>query len=284
MDVPRDHPAVIGTGGKWRVSPFVFEYAMKRLILLLAALAAVPALAAEKLTVAATAIPHAEILEFIKPKLAADGVDISIKVFTDYVQPNVQVAEKRIDVSYFETGPYLDEFNKGKGTNLVRIAGIHIEPLGAYSSKHKSLAELPDGASVAIPNEASNGGRALLLLQKAGLIALKDPANPVSSLRDITANAKHLKFKELEGAMLPRVLNQVDLAVINTNYALDAKLDPTRDALAIEDTKSPYVNFLVGRPDNRDAPAVKKLAAALTSPEVKEFIAKKYRGAVLPAF
>ena len=257
---------------------------MKRLILLLATLAAMPALAAEKLTVAATAIPHAEILEFVKPRLAADGVDISIKVFTDYVQPNVQVAEKRIDVSYFETGPYLDEFNKGKGTNLVRIAGVHIEPLGAYSSKYKSLTELPDGASVAIPNDASNGGRALLLLQKAGLIALKDPANPVSSLRDITANAKRLKFKELEGAMLPRVLNQIDLAVINTNYALDAKLDPTRDALAIEDGKSPYVNFLVGRPDNRDAPAVKKPAAALTSPEVKEFIAKKYRGAVLPAF
>ncbi|MBS0584319.1 MAG: MetQ/NlpA family ABC transporter substrate-binding protein [Proteobacteria bacterium] len=257
---------------------------MKRLILLLAALAAMPAFAAEKLVVAATAVPHAEILEFIKPRLAAEGVDISIKVFTDYVQPNVQVAEKRIDVSYFETGPYLDEFNKGRGTNLVRVAGVHIEPLGAYSTKFKTLAELPDGASVAIPNEASNGGRALLLLQKAGLITLKDPANPVSSLRDIATNPKHLKFRELEGAMLPRVLNQVDLAVINTNYALDARLDPTRDALAIEDGKSPYVNFLVGRPDNRDAPAVKKLAAALTSPEVKEFIAKKYKGAVIPAF
>lgn len=257
---------------------------MKRLILLLAALSAAPIHAADKLTVAATAVPHAEILEFIKPRLAAQGVDISIKVFTDYVQPNVQVAEKRIDVNYFETGPYLDEFNKGRGTHLVPIVGVHIEPLGAYSSRHRSIADLPDGAGVAIPNEASNGGRALLLLQKAGLIALKDPANPVSSLRDIATNPKHLKFRELEGAMLPRVLDQVDLAVINTNYALDAKLDPTKDALAIEDGKSPYVNFLVGRPDNRDAPAVKKLAAALTSAEVKDFIAKKYRGAVVPAF
>ena len=263
---------------------FFHSQTMKRLILILAALVALPLHAAEKLTVAATAVPHAEILEFVKPKLAAEGVDISIKVFTDYVQPNVQVAEKRIDVSYFETGPYLDEFNKGKGTNLIRIVGVHIEPLGAYSSKIKSLAELPDGPTVAIPNEASNGGRALLLLQKAGLITLKDPSNPLSSLRDIATNPKHLKFKELEGAMLPRVLNQVDLAVINTNYALDAKLNPTKDALAIEDGKSPYVNFLVGRPDNRDAPAVKKLAAALTSPEVKDFIAKKYQGAVLPAF
>ena len=178
---------------------------MKRLILILAALVALPLHAAEKLTVAATAVPHAEILEFVKPKLAAEGVDISIKVFTDYVQPNVQVAEKRIDVSYFETGPYLDEFNKGKGTNLIRIVGVHIEPLGAYSSKIKSLAELPDGPTVAIPNEASNGGRALLLLQKAGLITLKDPSNPLSSLRDIATNPKHLQFKELEGAMLPRV-------------------------------------------------------------------------------
>ncbi len=257
---------------------------MKRLILFFAALAAVPAYAGEKLTVAATAIPHAEILEFVKPKLAAEGVDISVKVFTDYVQPNVQVAEKRIDVSYFETGPYLDEFNKGRGTNLARVVGVHIEPLGVYSAKLKSLGDVADGAGVAIPNDASNGGRALLLLQKAGLITLKDPANPISSLRDIAANPKHLKFRELEGAMLPRVLSQVDLAVINTNYALDAKLNPTKDALAVEDGKSPYVNFLVARPDNRDAPAVKKLAAALTSPEVKEFMAKKYQGAVLPAF
>lgn len=257
---------------------------MKRFVLFLAALISAPAFAGETLTVAATAIPHAEILEFVKPKLAAEGVDISIKIFTDYVQPNVQVAEKRIDVSYFETGPYLDEFNKGRGTNLVRVVGVHIEPLGAYSTKFKALADLPDGASVAIPNEASNGGRALLLLQKAGLITLKDPANPVSSLRDIATNPKHLKFKELEGAMLPRVLNQIDLAVINTNYALDAKLNPTKDALAIEDDKSPYVNFLVARPDNREAPAVKKLAAALTSAEVKDFMAKKYHGAVLPAF
>jgi D-methionine transport system substrate-binding protein len=257
---------------------------LKRLIFLLAALAAGPVFAGETLTVAATAVPHAEILEFIRPRLAAEGVDLSIKIFTDYVQPNVQVAEKRIDVSYFETGPYLDEFNKGRGTNLVKVVGVHIEPLGAYSVKFKSLAELPDGANVVIPNEASNGGRALLLLQKAGLITLKNPTNPVSSLRDIATNPKHLKFKELEGAMLPRVLNQVDLAVINTNYALDAKLNPTKDALAIEDGKSPYVNFLVARPDNRDAPAVKKLAAALTSPEVKEFMAKKYQGAVLPAF
>jgi D-methionine transport system substrate-binding protein len=235
------------------------------------------------LTVAATAIPHAEILEFIKPKLAAEGLNIEIKVFNDYVQPNTQVAEKRIDVNYFETLPYLRDFNREKGTNLVTITGVHVEPIGAYSSKWKSIAEVPNGATVAIPNDASTEARALLLLAKNGVISLKN-ASDLSTLKDITANPKNLKFKALEAPALPRVLNQVDLAVINTNYALDAKLNPSKDALIIEDKTSPYVNYLVGRPDNKDDPRVKKLAAALTSPEVKAFIAQKYAGAVLPAF
>ncbi len=240
--------------------------------------------AAETLNVAATAVPHAEILAFVKPALAAEGVDLRVKVFTDYVQPNIQVAEKRLDANYFQTKPYLDEFNKGKGTDLVTVTGVHIEPFGAYSSKHKALADLPEGATVAIPNEASNGGRALLLLDKAGVITLKDKTNPLATLRDIAANPKKLKFRELEAATLPRILGQVDLALINTNYALDAKLDPTRDALAIESADSPYVNYLVARSDNATSPAVAKLAKALTSPEVKAFIERTYKGAVLPAF
>ncbi|MDI1363974.1 MAG: MetQ/NlpA family ABC transporter substrate-binding protein [bacterium] len=240
--------------------------------------------ASDTLTVAATAIPHAEVLEFIKPQLAADGLKIEIKVFNDYVQPNTQVAEKRIDVSYFETLPYLQTFNKDKGTNLIPIIGVHIEPIGAYSAKYKAIADLPQGATVAIPNDASTEGRALLLLSRNNVITLKDPANPLSSLKDIAANPKGLKFKELEGATLPRVLGQVDLAIINTNYALDAKLNPSKDALLIEDKKSPYVNYLVGRPDNKDDPRVKTLAAALTTPEVAAFMARKYAGAVVPAF
>jgi D-methionine transport system substrate-binding protein len=240
--------------------------------------------ASDTLTVAATAIPHAEVLEFIKPKLAADGLKIEIKVFNDYVQPNTQVAEKHIDVSYFETLPYLETFNRDKGTHLVPIKGVHIEPMGLYSAKFKSVAEVPQGATVAIPNDASTEGRALLLLSRNGVITLKDPANALSSLKDIVANPKGLKFKELEGATLPRVLNQVDLAIINTNYALDAKLNPTKDALLIEDSKSPYVNYLVGRLDNKDDPRVQKLAAALTTPEVKAFMQQKYQGAVVPAF
>lgn len=257
---------------------------MKKLLAVLAAVAAFSAHAAETITVAASPVPHAEILEFVKPVLAKEGVDLKVKVFTDYVQPNVQVAEKRLDANFFQHQPYLDEFNKAKGTNLVSVAGVHLEPLGAYSSKLKKLDELPSGATVVIPNDATNGGRALLLLDKAGVISLKDKSNILSTVKDITTNTKNLKFRELEAATIPRVLTQVDLALINTNYALEAKLDPSKDALVIEGSDSPYVNILVARPDNKDSDAMKKLVAALHSPEVKAFITEKYKGAVLPAF
>ena len=256
---------------------------MKKLLVAFAAVAAFSA-HAETITVAASPVPHAEILEFVKPALAKEGVDLQIKVFTDYVQPNVQVAEKRLDANFFQHQPYLDEFNKAKGTHLVSVGAVHLEPLGAYSSKYKKLDELPSGANVVIPNDATNGGRALLLLAKNGLITLKDPTNILSTIKDITANPKGLKFRELEAATLPRVLTQVDLALINTNYALEAKLDPSKDALVIEGKDSPYVNILVARPDDKDSDAMKKLVAALHSPEVKQFILEKYKGAIVPAF
>jgi len=256
---------------------------MKKLIAAFAAVAAFSA-HAETLTVAATPVPHAEILAFVKPALAKEGVDLQVKVFTDYIQPNVQVAEKRLDANFFQHQPYLDEFNKAKGTSLVAVTGVHLEPLGAYSSKIKDLKDLPSGANVVIPNDATNGGRALLLLAKAGLITLKDPTNILSTPKDIAENPKDLKIRELEAATIPRVLTQVDLALINTNYALEAKLDPSKDALVIEGNDSPYVNILVSRADNKDSDAMQKLAAALHSPEVKKFITEKYKGAVLPAF
>jgi D-methionine transport system substrate-binding protein len=268
------------------------HFTMKKPLALLAALlllagCSAPGAAgkdAQTLTVAATAIPHAEILKQVKPILAREGVNLQIKVFADYVQPNMQVAEKNIDLNYFQTKPYLDAFNRERGTHLTIITGVHIEPFGAYSRKYKNIAELPDGASVTLPNDPSNNSRALLLLAKNGLITLKDPSNEMSTLKDITANPKHLKFRELEAAMLPRTLDEVDLALINTNYALAAGLNPTKDALLIEDKNSPYVNYLVGRPDNQNDPRVQKLAKALTSPEIKAFIEQKYHGAVLPAF
>lgn len=245
---------------------------------------AVGAQAADKITVAATAVPHAEILELIKPALAKQGVTLEVKVFTDYVQPNVQVAEKHLDANFFQHKPYLAEFNKGKGTNLVSVVGVHVEPFGAYSRKVKSLAALKPGSTVVIPNDATNGGRALLLLDKVGVIKLKDNSNILATPKDIAANPKQLKFREVEAATLPRILPQVDLALINTNYALEAKLNPAKDALAIEGAQSPYVNVLVARADNAQSPAIRKLAAALNSPEVRKFIQTRYKGAVVPAF
>ena len=243
-----------------------------------------PAAQADTLVVAATAVPHAEILEVVKPILAGQGVKLDVRVFNDYVQPNDQLVQGQVDVNYFQTEPYLNAYNKDRGTALVTVTGVHIEPFGAYSRKHASLEALPAGADVVIPNDPSNNSRALILLHSAGLITLADPSNALSTQRDITANPRQLKFRELDSAMLPRVLDQVDLALINTNYALDAGLKPTEDALAIESSDSPYVNFLVSRVDNREDARVQKLAAALTSEPVKAFIQDKYAGAVLPAF
>ncbi|RDS84980.1 MetQ/NlpA family ABC transporter substrate-binding protein [Dyella monticola] len=238
----------------------------------------------QTLTIAATAVPHAEILKEVKPILAKEGVNLDIKIFADYVQPNAQVAEKDIDLNYFQTKPFLDTFNREHNTHLVTIVGVHIEPFGAYSRKYKSIDQLPGGATVTLPNDPANEGRALLLLARNGIITLKDPNNELATPKDITVNPKNLVFKPLEAAMLPRTLDEVDLALINTNYALAAGLNPQKDALLIESKDSPYVNYLVGRPDNQNDPRVHKLVQALTSPQIKAFIEQKYHGAVLPAF
>ncbi|MDN0083619.1 MetQ/NlpA family ABC transporter substrate-binding protein [Crenobacter sp. SG2305] len=239
---------------------------------------------ADTLTVGAEAVPHAEILEHIKPVLAKEGIDLKVKVFTNGQQENFAVAQKELDANYFQHKPFLDGFNKAKGTQLVSVAAIHVEPFGAYSRKIRKLSELRDGAVVAVPNDPSNAARALLLLQKNGLIRLRDPSNILSTARDIVVNPKKLQIRELEGATLSRVLDQVDLALINTNYALQAKLQPRRDALFIEDSQSPYANILVARPDNKSSPALKKLVAALTSNDVRQFIDSRYQGAVVPVF
>lgn len=257
---------------------------MKRLILALAALTAASALQAETISVAATAVPHAEILEFVKPELANQGITLDIKVFTDYVQPNTQVNEGRIDANFFQHQPYLDNFNENRKTQLVSVAGIHVEPFGAYSVKHDSLNDLPQRAQVAIPNDATNGGRALLLLQAAGLITLNPEAGITATPRDITENPLNLRIREIEAATLPRVLNQVDLALINTNYALEAGLSPREDALFIEGSESPYVNILVTHEDKAADEAIQALVDAMKTDAVKTFILEKYVGAVVPAF
>lgn len=239
---------------------------------------------AATLSVAATPVPHAEILEHIKPTLAKKGITLDIKVFTDYVQPNQQVFDSAIDANFFQHKPYLDTFNKEKGTNLVSVGLVHVEPFGAYSKKLKKGEDIPEGALIAIPNDPSNGARALLLIQKQGFIKLKDPTNLLATSRDIIENPKKLKFKELEAATLPRVLDDVTLALINANYALEAGLNPTKDALFIEGEESPYANLVATRPEKANAEEIKALMGALQTPEVKQFINDKYKGAVVPAF
>lgn len=236
------------------------------------------------LKVGASPSPHAKILEHVKPALEKEGVNLEIVEFTDYVLPNTQVDSKEIDANFFQHKPYLDNQIKERKLNLESVIAVHVEPLGAYSKTIKSVDELKDGAVVAIPNDPSNGGRALSLLSKNGIIKLADETKLEATAKDIVENPKNLEFKEVEAAMLPRMLDELDLAVINTNYALEAGLDPTKDALFIEDKENPYANLLVARPDNKDSDAIQKLAKALTSEDVKTFIEEEYKGAVIPAF
>lgn len=236
-----------------------------------------------KLVVGAT-VPHADILKFIAPALEEEGVELEVREFSDYVQPNVQVYEGQLDANYFQHQPYLDDQNTQNSFDLVPVVGVHVEPFGAYSKTLTSIDELKDGARVAIPNDATNGGRALLLLEKQGLIKLDEAAGIAATKKDITENPKNLTFIEVEAAILPRQLEEVDLALINTNYALEAGLNPTTDALFIEDKDSPYTNLLVSRPDNKESEAIQKLAKALTSEEVRTFINDTYKGALVPVF
>jgi len=238
------------------------------------------------LTIATSPVPHGEILAFIKPTLQAQGLELQIKEFSDYVQPNVAVQDGQLDVSYFQSLPYMHSYNKARGSNLVAVPNgeIHVEPFGAYSKKIKNIKDLADKATIAIPSEPSNTGRALILLAKHGVIELKNPTDLNNTPLDITSNPKKLTFKELEAPLLPRVLNDVDLALINTNYALEAGLNPGKDALLIENADSPYLNVVAARADRADDPRIAQLVKALRTPEVKQFIQDKYQGAVVPAF
>lgn len=236
------------------------------------------------LKVAATPVPHAEILQLVKPILEKEGIDLQIVEMNDYVRPNIAVAEKELDANFFQHTPYLNKFAAEHNLQLSNIAGVHIEPMGIYSKKVKKLTEVADGSQVAIPNDPTNGGRALALLEKAGLLKLKQGVGINATVGDIVENPKNLKVTELEAPQLPRALDDVAIAVINTNYALEAKLVPTKDALFIEQNDSPFVNILVVRKGDENRPEIQKLAKALTSDEVKKFINDKYQGAIVPAF
>lgn len=242
------------------------------------------AVAPTKLKVGATPVPHGEILEIVKPILKDKGILLEVIEFTDYVTPNLALNDGDIDANYFQHIPYLEEFAEARRLDITYIARVHIEPMGVYSKKVKDLKDLNNKAKVGIPSDPTNGGRALLLLQKAGVIKLDDKAGITATKYDITSNPKNVQIIELEAAQLPRSLEDLDLAIINSNYALEAGLISTRDALIIEDADSPYVNVLTVRTKDKDQTALKELAKALTSGTVAEFIREKYPGSVVPAF
>ena len=237
------------------------------------------------LKIGASPVPHAEILEVVKPLLAKEGIELQVVEFSDYVQPNLALNDKELDANFFQHEPYLDNFmTEHTDVKLANAGGIHIEPMGIYSKKIKKLDELKDGASIAIPNDPTNGGRALLLLEKAGIIKLKDGIGVKATVQDIVENKKNIKFQEVEAAQVPRTLDDVDAAVINTNFAMQVNLVPTKDALFMEDSTSPFVNIVAVRKGDENRPEIQALMKALKSDEVKQFINDKYKGAVVPAF
>lgn len=236
----------------------------------------------KKIVVGASATPHAEILEEIKPLVEAKGYELEVKVFDDYVLPNTALDEGSLDANYFQHVPYLEETVSQKGYKLTYTAKLHLEPMGVYSDKINKLDELNDGAKIAIPNDPTNGSRAIKLLADNGLIKVAD--KDLLTIKDVTENIKNIEFVEVEAPQLPTVLADVDVAVINTNYALSANLNPTKDAIVIESYDSPYSNILACREDNKDSEKIKVLTNALTSEEARKFIEEKYKGSIIPSF
>ena len=242
---------------------------------------------AETIRVGASITPHAEILNVVKPILAEQGYDLEVVEYTDYVLPNTATESGELDANYFQHQPYLDDFNAENGTHLVSVAAIHYEPFAIYAGKSDSLENIADGATIAVPNDGTNEARALLLLEAQGLIKLREDAGFTATKLDIEENPKNLDIVEMEAAQLPRVLPDVDFAVINGNYAIQGGLK-VADALASESVESEsaqtYANVLVVKEGNENNPAILALVDALKTEEVRKFIEDTYEGAVVPMF
>ncbi len=236
------------------------------------------------LKVGASPLPHSEILEFVKDDLEQEGFALKIVEFTDYVTPNLSLDANEIDANFFQHGPYLSSFNEEHGLSLQGIFEVHVEPLGLYSKEIDTIEDLKDGAAIAIPNDPTNGGRALLLLSEFGLIDLGDEPSLQVAVGDIQRNPKNLEFVELEAPQLPRSLEDVDAAVINTNYALEADLNPSDDALISENENSPYTNVIATTEELQDSEKIQILIEVLSRERVAEFIWEQYDGAVVPVF
>ena len=245
-------------------------------------------LAGTTLKVAASPTPHAEILNVAKDILAEQGITLEVVEFSDYVQPNLVTESGEVDANYFQHTPYLESFNEENGTHLVSVGAIHYEPFGIYPGKSNDLANIADGATIAVPNDTTNEARALQLLAAQGLITVRDGAGLTATVNDITENPHNLQIEEIEAAQLPRTVQDVDFAVINGNLAMEAGFSVGKDALATEDASSEaaqtYANVLVVKEGNENNPAVQALLKALQSDEVKNYIDQTYDGAVVAIF
>lgn len=259
---------------------------MKRILLAaaLSLLAGASGAFAETLKVGVTPGEHAQIMEQVKGVAAKKALDLDIIEFSDYVVPNQALNDGELNLNSFQHQPYLDNQVADRGFKIVSVGTTITTPMGVYSGKIKSLDELKDGATVAIPNDPTNGGRALLVLASKGLIKVKPEAGLKVTPADVIENPKKLEFAELEAAQLPRALADVDAAVINTNYASQAGLNPKKDAIAIESEKSPYANVIAVRAEDKDKPWVKTFVESYQSPEVKAFILEKFNGSVIPSW
>lgn len=239
---------------------------------------------AGELKVGATPVPHAELLNLVKEDLKTEGVDLKVVEFTDYVTPNLALAEGELDANFFQHFPYLEKFSNERGLNLVSAGKVHVEPLGVFSQKIKDIKDLSNKATIAIPSDPSNGGRALILLHNNGIIKLNDPTNLYVTEFDIVENPKKLKFKPIEAAQLPRVLPDVEAAVINGNYALEAGFSSVEDSLLLEGAESPYANIIAVKSGDESKEDIQKLLKALQSKKVSDYIGANYKGGVVPAF
>ncbi|WP_250278303.1 MetQ/NlpA family ABC transporter substrate-binding protein [[Clostridium] colinum] len=236
------------------------------------------------LKVGATSVPHAEILNHVVDNLAEEGINLEIKEFSEYTVLNPSLSAGEIDANFFQHTSYLNNYVEETGENLVSVGPIHTEPMGIYSKKAKSLDELTEGDKIAIPNDATNGARALLLLEKNGIIKLKEGVGDKATIFDIQENLKNVDIIEMDAAALPRALDDVKMSVINTNYALEAGFNPMSDAIAMEGNDSLFSNILVVKQGDETKPEIQALYSALTSDEVKQFIEDNYKGALIPAF
>lgn len=242
------------------------------------------ALDENKIHVGVTAGPHEQILEKVKEIAAEDGLEIELTVFSDYVLPNSSLDEGDLDANSYQHKPFVDQFNEDHATDLVPVGKTILNPMGVYSESFDDFEDLPDGASFGLPNDPTNGSRALFILQEAGYVTLKEGKEETATIYDIEDNPKNLEFVELDAAQIPKQLNEVDAAAINTNFAIGAGLSPKEDAIILESTDSPYVNFIVVRAENQEDAAVEKLLNSYQSDEVKQFIEEEFEGSIIPSW